>query len=261
MRYTLLSRKGREEGAERKRAQPIIFLRKKMMCNSRRRRPCRSPYFHLPQKGLFVPKVRRDHAKISHQLRVPGAEQRNCGKPQPPTCPAPLSASPTPRAPGRDRGLGPGEGRGPPGRLRGSCRGGWMEPGGARRGPPGGDTGPAAAGDSSLPCSCLHLLMLPVNRPAETRPTGAGGRSETCPSAQLTGKRRSLGEEGGWKGCKNRTIGLDQIYFFFLLFKPNLQKQCHSAVWLPSLLLIFGYAPEQRIADDCTALGLSLSCS
>lgn len=33
------------------------------------------------------------------------------------------------------------------------------------------------------------------------------------------------------------------------------------AVWRPSLLLLFGYAPIQRIADDCTTLGLSLSCS
>lgn len=72
----------------------------------------------------LVPKVRQDHAKISHQLQTPGAEQRNCGKPQPPT-EALLSASPPPRVSGRDRGFGPGRGLDPLGRLRG----GWMEDG------------------------------------------------------------------------------------------------------------------------------------
>lgn len=128
MRYTLLSRKGREEGAERKRAQPIIFyffFEEKDDVQQPAKTSLPLPLFPSVSARL-VPKVRQDHAKISHQLRTPGAEQRNCGKPQPPTD-ALLSASPPPR-----QGPRAGKRPRPAGKAPGRLDGGWMEPVGVR---------------------------------------------------------------------------------------------------------------------------------
>lgn len=152
----------------------------------------------------LVPKVRQDHAKISHQLRTPGAEQRNCGKPQPPT-EALLSASPPPRVSGRDRGFGPGRGLDPLGRLRG----GWMEDGwrmdGARRGPSGSAWRWDGAGGGRGRLIAVFLsppAAAPCKQSSQTQPAGTAGCLETCPAAQLTGTRHSLGEERGGKDCK-----------------------------------------------------------
>lgn len=148
------------------------------MCNSRRRRPCRSPYFHLSQQGLCQrsdrttqkyptnsgPRARSRGTAASRNLRLTLCSRHLLH---------------------RDRGLGPGKGLDPLGRLRG----GWMEAGwrldGARRGPPGGETGPAAAGAGSLPCSCLHLLMLPVSR-----------APKLCPQAR----------QAGWKPARQLSL-------------------------------------------------------
>lgn len=232
MRYTLLSRKGREEGAERKRAQPIIFyfffLRKKMMCNSRRRRPCRSPYFHPSQQGLCQRSDRTTQKYPTNsrpRVRSRGtAASRNL---RPRLCSRHLlhrgSRAGT-GASGREEASTRWEGSGEAGwRLDG----GWMEPVGARRGPPGGETGPAAAGAGWLPCSCLHLLLLPASRAPKPGPQARQAAWKPARQLSLQALATAWERSGEGKTAKNRTIELDLFFFFFLLFKPNFQERCH----------------------------------